>query len=122
MKVVAKRLTELRTSLDYSQMKMAKSLDISQSALYRYENDIAPVPDKTLLKYAEFFDVSLDYIFGRTDKPEGTTFKNEPEVLSRKAIREDEWNDFVEACFDPRSPMNKRLKEMILQMVGGDQK
>ena len=121
MKAVANRLTELRTSLDYSQMKMAKSLDISQSALYRYENDIAPVPDKTLLKYAEFFDVSLDYIFGRTDKPEGTIFKNEPEVLSRKAIREDEWNDFVEACFDPRSPMNKRLKEMILQMAGGEQ-
>jgi len=122
MKVVAKRLTDLRTSLDFSQMRMAKQIGISQSALYRYENDIAPVPDKTLLKYAEFFDVSLDYIFGRTDKPEGTTFKNEPEVLSRKAIREDEWNDFVEACFDPRSPMNKRLKEMILQMAGGEQK
>jgi len=121
MKVVAKRLTDLRTSLDFSQMRMAKQIGISQSALYRYENDIAPVPDKTLLKYAEFFDVSLDYIFGRTDKPEGTIFKNEPEVLSRKAIREDEWNDFVEACFDPRSPMNKRLKEMILQMAGGEQ-
>ena len=122
MKVVAKRLTDLRTSLDFSQMRMAKQIGISQSALYRYENDIAPVPDKTLLKYAEFFDVSLDYIFGRTDKPEGTIFKNEPEVLKRKVIREDEWQDFVEACFDPRSPMNKRLKEMILQMAGGEQK
>jgi len=122
MKAVANRLTDLRISLDFSQMKMAKQIGISQSALYRYENDIVPVPDKVLMKFAEFFDVSLDYIFGRTDKPEGTIFKNEPEVLSRKAIREDEWNDFVEACFDPRSPMNKRLKEMILQMVGGEQK
>ena len=121
MKAVANRLTDLRISLDFSQMKMAKQIGISQSALYRYENDIVPVPDKVLMKFAEFFDVSLDYIFGRTDKPEGAVFKNEPEVLSRKAIREDEWNDFVEACFDPRSPMNKRLKEMILQMAGGEQ-
>ena len=76
------------------------------------------VPDDVLIKYAEFFDVSLDYIFGRTDKPEGMLFKNEPEVLKRKLVREDEWEEFVEMCFDPRSPMNKRLKEMIMQMAG----
>ena len=79
------------------------------------------MPDTVLLKYAEFFDVSLDYIFGRTDKPEGKIFNNEPEILKRNILREDEWEDFVEACFDPRSPMNKRLKEMMLQMAGGDQ-
>jgi len=100
-------------------MKLAKAIGIAQSAVNRYEHNQTAVPDNVLLKYAEFFDVSLDYIFGRTDKPEGKIFNNEPELLKRKLIREDEWEDFVEACFDPRSPMNKKLKEMIFQMAGG---
>ena len=121
MEAVSKRLFELRQSVGLSQMKLAKAIGVAQSALNRYEHNQAAVPDKALLKYAEFFDVSLDYIFGRTDKPEGILFKNEPELLKRKIIREDEWEDFVEACFDPRSPMNKKLKEMIMQMAGGEQ-
>ena len=120
MEAVSKRMLELRQSVNLSQMKLAKALGIAQSAVNRYEHNQAAVPDNVLLKYAEFFDVSLDYIFGRTDKPEGTTFNNEPEILKRKLIREDEWHDFVEACFDPRSQINKRLKEMILQMAGSE--
>ena len=119
MEAVAKRIIGLRTGLNISQMKLAKSLGISQSAVNRYEHDDATVPDNVLLKYADFFDVSADYILGRTDKPEGAVYNNEPELLKRKIVREDEWEDFVEACFDPRSPMNKKLKEMIMQMAGG---
>ena len=121
MEAVARRITDLRTSMKLSQNKMSKEFGISQSALNRYEHNQTSVPDDVLMKYAEFFDVSLDYIFGRTDKPEGTTFKHEPELLKRKMVREDEWEDFVEACFDPRSPMNKKLKEMIMKMAGGGQ-
>ena len=122
MEAVAKRISELRMSVNLSQMKMAKALGMAQSVVNKYERNLSSVPDKVLMKYAEYFNVSLDYIFGRTDNPEGTIFKNEPEILKRKAIREDEWGDFIEACFDPRSPMNKKLKEMIMQMAGGGQK
>jgi hypothetical protein len=62
--------------------------------------------------------VSADYILGRTDKPEGKLYKNEPEALRLSMIREGEWADFIEACFDPRSPLNKKLKEMMLNMTG----
>lgn len=120
MEAVSKRMIELREGVDLSQMKLAKELGISQSAINRYEHNQAAVPDNVLLKYAEFFDVSLDYIFGRTDRPEGSIFNNEPEIIKRKIIREDEWEDFVEACFDPRSPMNKQLKEMIFKMAGSE--
>jgi len=121
MEALAKRMMELRTSLNLSQLKLSKSLGISQAAVNRYERNQAAVPDTVLLKYADFFDVSADYLLGRIDKPEGAIFNNEPELLKRKAIREDEWEDFVEACFDPRSPMNKKLKEMILKMAGSEQ-
>ena len=119
MEAVAKRITDLRVSMSLSQNKLSKEFGISQSALNRYEHNQTSIPDDVLIKYAEFFNVSLDYIFGRTDKPEGTTFKHEPELLKRKIVRDDEWMDFVEACFDPRSPMNKKLKEMIMKMAEG---
>jgi transcriptional regulator with XRE-family HTH domain len=118
MDIISTRMTELRTSLDLSQMKLSKTLGISQAAINRYEHGQASVPHSVLVKYADFFNVSADYILGRTDKPEGVLYDNEPELLKRKLIREDEWEDFVEACFDPRSPMNKKLKEMILNMAG----
>ena len=121
MDTISTRLTELRTSLSLSQMRLSKELGISQAAINRYEHNQAAVPHGAIIKYAEFFDVSADYILGRTDKPEGMLFKHEPELLKRKIVREDEWEDFVEACFDPRSPMNKKLKEMILKMAGGEQ-
>ena len=121
MEIVSERITNLRTSMSLSQLRLSKEFGISQSAINRYEHNQASVPDDVLLKYAEFFDVSADYILGRTDKPEGMIFKHEPELLKRKIVREDEWEDFVEACFDPRSPMNKKLKEMIMQMAGGEQ-
>ena len=120
MEVVADRILELRKSLGLSQSKMAKALGISQSGLNRYEHNESPVSDETLLKYADYFDVSADYLLGRTDNPEGILFKHEPELLKRKVVREDEWEDFVEACFDPRSPMNKKLKELMMTMWDGD--
>jgi transcriptional regulator with XRE-family HTH domain len=120
MEAISKRMVELRESVNLSQLRLSKELGISQSAINRYEHNQGAIPDNVLLKYAEFFDISLDYLFGRTDRPEGAVFNNEPELIKRKIIRDGEWEDFVEACFDPRSPMNKKLKEMIMQMAGGD--
>jgi len=120
MEIVSKRMTELRESLSLSQSRLAKELGISQSAINRYEHDQSAVSDIVIVKYADFFNVSTDYILGRTDKPEGELFTNEPELLKRKVIRDDEWEDFVEACFDQRSPMNKKLKEIVMQMAGGE--
>jgi len=120
MDTISKRMTDLRISVNLSQMKLSKVLGISQAAINRYEHNLVAVPHGVLIKYADFFDVSADYILGRTDKPEGEVFKNEPEIIKRKAVRDEEWADFVEACFDPRSPMNKRLKAMIMQMAGGE--
>jgi len=118
MDVISKRMVELRTSLNLSQLKLSKALGISQAAINRYEHNQASVPHGVLYKYADFFDVSADYILGRTDKPEGKLYSNEPELLRLSVIREGEWTNFVEACFDPRSPMNKKLKEIMLNMAG----
>jgi len=122
MDIVADRMLMLRESINLSQMKLSKALGLSQSAINRYEHNQVAVPDKVLIKYADFFDVSADYLLGRTDKPEGVPYNHEPEVLKRKMVCEEEWEDFVEACFDPRSPMNKKLKQIVMNMAGGEER
>ncbi len=67
METTAARLMELRKSINLPQTKMAAALGLSQAALNRYEHDQALISDKVLLAYADYFDVSLDYLMGRKD-------------------------------------------------------
>jgi len=117
MATVADRLRALRESLGISQAKLAEICGTNQSSINRYEHAQSEAPYKVLLWYANYFDVSLDYVFGRTDKPEGVKYDNQPAALIKKIENTDEFRDFIEACFDPRSPMNARLKEMLLSLA-----
>ena len=121
MNTVGNRLKLLRESIHSSQSKIAKMVDLTQSSINRYENGYAEAPYKILLWYADHFDVSMDYIFGRTDQPQGKTYCYQPEKVKEKMANKQDWNDFVEACFEPGSSMNERLKEMIMKMAGGDE-
>lgn len=117
MASVSERLRTLRESLNISQAKLAEICGTNQSSINRYEHGKAEAPYRMLLWYADYFDVSLDFIFGRTDKPEGVKFDNQPIALKRKVTNTAEFRDFIEACFDPRSPMNAKLKEFMVQMA-----
>ena len=67
MKVFAKRLTELRKQYKYTQRQMADILGISQPSYIRYENDTSEPTQENLVKLADAFDVSVDYLLGRSD-------------------------------------------------------
>ena len=113
MKEVAERLRTLRESVKLSQVKMAEIVGVKQSSLNRYEQNQVSPTFETLTRYADYFDVSMDYIFGRTDNPQGKLYEYKPKVAtSDPAMRK-----FVDMCFDPKSPMNERLKETLLQML-----
>lgn len=114
MKEVAERLRHLRESVKLSQVKMAEVVGVKQSSLNRYELNQASPTFETLTRYADYFDVSMDYIFGRTDNPQGKLFEYKPKIEQN----DPEMKRFVEMCFDPKSPMNERLKETLLQMLG----
>ena len=113
MKIVAERLRTLRESLSLSQSKIAPLVGVKQASVNRYENDQCSPSYETLLKYADFFDVSLDYIFGRTDNPQGTLYEYRPKVEQGNP----DLKKFVDMCFDPTSPMNERLKQALLDML-----
>lgn len=63
------RLKELRDKRKMSQVRLGVELGINQDVISRYENIEREADYQTLLDIADFFNVSLDYLFGRTDNP-----------------------------------------------------
>lgn len=63
------RLKELRKKKHLSQLKMAMDLHMNQNTISRYENMERQADYDTLIKIADYFDVSIDYLLERTDNP-----------------------------------------------------
>ena len=61
------RLKELRKSRKISQLKLALDLNMNQNSISRYENCEREADYETLIKFADYFGVTLDYLLGRTD-------------------------------------------------------
>lgn len=61
-------LKELRIKRQISQLKLALDLNMNQNSVSRYENMEREADYETLIKIADYFCVSLDYLLGRTDK------------------------------------------------------
>ena len=71
MKIVGERLRTLRDSIKLSQTKLANIIGTTQACINRYETDVSSPPLTVLLWYADYFDISLDYILdGRTSHKE----------------------------------------------------
>ncbi len=64
------RLRELRKSKGISQLKLAMDLSMNQNTISRYETGERQADYKTLIKIADYFHVSIDYLLERTDNPE----------------------------------------------------
>lgn len=64
------RLKELREAKHLSQLKLAMDLHLSQNSISRYENLEREAGYETLILIADYFQVSLDYLLGRTDNPD----------------------------------------------------
>ncbi len=115
VQILGERLRILREEAGFSQNKLAKLIGIQQSSLNRYESGFSNPTPETLLWFADYFDVSMDYIYGRTDKPQGKTYKYKPRLDPDMA-------KFVEMCFEPGTRANKELKASILKMVSEEKK
>ena len=118
MDIIAERIRSLRVGMKMSQAKVAKLIGTTQASINRYENKTALPPHKTLLWYADYFDVSMDYIYGRTDQPHGKHYEFRPKMMEDSP----EMRQFIEMCFDPNSPMNDKLKQTLIDMIEGVKK
>lgn len=63
------RLKELRKKKRISQLKLALDLNMNQNSVSRYENGVREADYATLIAFADYFDVSINYLLERTDNP-----------------------------------------------------
>jgi len=64
------RIRELRKNKNITQLKMAMDLNTTQNTISRYETGASSPGLDELVMIADYFGVSLDYLFGRTDNPQ----------------------------------------------------
>ena len=70
VKMQFKRIRDLREDRDYTQVQLAEYLHVKQSTYSDYESGKINIPIEALLRLAEFYEVSIDYIVGVTDSKE----------------------------------------------------
>lgn len=95
------RLTQLRMEMGYSQDVLAKKLGITQPTVWHWENGRREPSVEMLLKIADFFNVSVDFLVGRSEdrlhikewQKDGETFgieyrdtENDPTPQEREAV------------------------------------
>lgn len=68
--VMQNRLKEIRKRSGYTQISVQMQTGIEQALLSKFENGERIPPTETLVRLAEFYDVSIDYILCRTEKPD----------------------------------------------------
>ncbi|MBE6912044.1 MAG: helix-turn-helix transcriptional regulator [Ruminococcaceae bacterium] len=64
-----KRIRDMREDKDLTQTQMGEILSCSQRVYSNYERGDIDIPTSTLIKLANFHNVSVDYILERTDNP-----------------------------------------------------
>lgn len=63
-----KRVRDLREDTDMNQTQFAKILGMSQTGYSKYETGENDIPTSILIKMADYYETSIDYILGRTDE------------------------------------------------------
>ncbi len=64
------RIRDLREDADLTQTQVAEILGIRQTVYSRYERGFQTIPLEHLIRLADYYRVSVDYLLGRTNNPE----------------------------------------------------
>jgi len=72
------RLRELRKSKKINQSILAEYMGVTQATLSAWETERYAIDSKSLMRLADYFDCSTDYLLGRVDYPELVIKKGPP--------------------------------------------
>ncbi len=64
-----RRIRDLREDRDMTQTALSQILHCSQRIYSNYERGDVDIPTEVLIRLADFYDVSIDYLLGRTNNP-----------------------------------------------------
>lgn len=96
------RLKALRTEKGLSQKEIAEYLGISQPAYANYERQAREADYETLKKLSDFFNVSIDFILGKTEQ------KQDDDISL---------DDFTYAMYNESKELTDDQKDMLLSMA-----
>ncbi|WP_294405784.1 XRE family transcriptional regulator [uncultured Clostridium sp.] len=103
MASLSDRLKELRKSNNLTQTELGKILGVGKTTVSMYENNNSTPNDEIKLKIAEYFNVSVDYLLGKTDTKNYTEDNNVTIALHSDTEYDDlpdeakqEINNFIE--------------------------
>jgi transcriptional regulator with XRE-family HTH domain len=67
--VFFRKIADLRTDRDKTQQEIADMLLCNRQVYARYERGLREIPVSMVIRLAEYYDVSVDYILGLTENP-----------------------------------------------------
>jgi transcriptional regulator with XRE-family HTH domain len=98
-----KRLCSLRMKKGIRQSELAKALNVGKSTISAYENDKTKPSIDIAILMADYFEVSLDYLFSRTEYPKTLSIDDTQEL---ELIIENDRSGFVKSLIDLLSEYN----------------
>ena len=101
-----KNLKKLRQLAGVTQQQLAERLTVSQQSVNKYENHNVEPDIDTLIKIADFFEVSLDYLVGRTEIQEMVTKKSMSDLSDRET-----------QLLTLYAPLNQKQKDCVLTVI-----
>ncbi len=116
MPTIGERMQKLRKEAGMTQTDVAKLCRSNQTTIAKMEMGQTRPSVDILIWWADYFDVSLDYLCCRTDKPQGATYEAQPKVKLNNDMKR-----FIEMCFDPKSPASKQLKKVLIDVMEANQ-
>lgn len=107
-----KRIAELRKRDAISQYELAEKLGVSQQTVSKYERGLVQPDTESLLKMANLFDVSVDYLIERTDIPKNENLEDIPRGIYMRLAKEAQNMQLDEKDVEYIIDMYKRFRKM----------
>lgn len=115
MKVTGHRIRALRERKGLTQIQLAAMLHINNSVLSRIESGRRPIDDELLIRCADLFNTSADYLLGRIDRVEETYTTYHTEQESRE---QQFWEKLRRtAFFDGDKELSDEEKELMMESL-----
>lgn len=107
--MIGKRLAQLRKEHNLTQKELADKFDISPKAISFYELDQREPSNDLLKSFADFFDVTTDYLLGKSNV-------SSTESSQIKELEED-FPEGVSVLYRANKDLTPEQKEMMLRMI-----
>ncbi|HYF94467.1 MAG TPA: helix-turn-helix transcriptional regulator [Symbiobacteriaceae bacterium] len=118
-KVFAQRLKDLLDAADEKQVDLARLLNVTEATVSRYLKGRIPDDVRTLSIIADHFQVSVDYLLGRTDNKSGRTSVSK--VAERVAEPSPDYDDELIVLFRAKAgKLTPKERKAIKALLEGD--